>query len=73
MKNRKILNHHHLIGKTKTYDYNVTKKQKDNNKKIPATNNKVLVRTSSLRFFKKYQQSIIKFWSVPVPLHKKVW
>ena len=32
-KNRKILNHNHSIGKTKTYGYNVTKKQKDNNKK----------------------------------------
>ena len=32
-KNRKILNHNHSIGKTKTYCYNVTKKQKDNNKK----------------------------------------
>ena len=34
--------------------------------KIPATNNKVLVLTGSLRFFKKYRQPIIKFWSVPV-------
>ena len=32
-KNRKILNHHHSIDRTKTYDYNVTRKQKDNNKK----------------------------------------
>ena len=32
MKNRKILNHHHSLGKKETYDYNVTKKQKDNNK-----------------------------------------
>ena len=35
-------------------------------RKILATNNKVLVRTSSLLFFKKYQQPIIKVWSVPV-------
>ena len=40
--------------------------------KIPATNNKVLVLTSSLRFFKKYRQPIIKFWSVPVPVHETV-
>ena len=33
MKNKKILNHHHSIYRTKIYDYNVTKKQKDNNKK----------------------------------------
>ena len=33
MKNRKILNRHHSIGRTKTYDYNVTRKQKDINKK----------------------------------------
>ena len=30
------------------------------------SNNKVLVRTSSLRFFKIYRQPIIKFWLVPV-------
>ena len=36
-------------------------------RKILATNNKVLVRTSSLCFFKKYQQPIIKFWFVTVP------
>ena len=35
-------------------------------KKIPATNNKALVCTSNLRFFKKYRQPIEKFWSVPV-------
>ena len=32
-KNRKILNYNHSIGRTKTYDYNVTRKQKDINKK----------------------------------------
>ena len=36
-------------------------------RKIPSRNNKVLVHTDSLHFFKKYQQPIIKFWSVPVP------
>ena len=41
-------------------------------RKIPAMNNKVLVRTGSLRFFKKYRQPIIKFWSVPVPVSKTV-
>ena len=41
-------------------------------RKIPAANNKVLVRTGSLRFFKKYRQPIIKFWSVPVPVREKV-
>ena len=41
-------------------------------RKIPATNNKVLVRTGSLRFFKKYRQPIIKFWSVPVPVRETV-
>ena len=37
-------------------------------RKIPATNNKVLVRTGSLRFFNKYRQPIEKCWSVPVPV-----
>ena len=41
-------------------------------RKITATNNKVLVRTGSLLFFKKYWQPIIKFWSVPLPVHKAV-
>ena len=27
----------------------------------------------SLGFFKKYQQPMIKFWSVPVLLRKTVW
>ena len=40
--------------------------------KIPATNNKVLVLTGSLRFFKKYRQPIIKFWSVPIPVRETV-
>ena len=40
--------------------------------KIPATNNKVLVLTGSLRFFKKYRQPIIKFWLVPVPVRETV-
>ena len=39
-------------------------------RKIPATNNKVLVCMGSLCFFKKYQQTIEKFWSVPVPVRK---
>ena len=39
-------------------------------RKIPATNNKVLVPTGSLRFFKKYRQPIEKFWSVPVPVRE---
>ena len=42
-------------------------------RKIPATNNKVLVRTGSLRFFRKYWQSILKFWSVPVLVQFKVF
>ena len=66
-KNRKILNHHHSIGRTKRYDYNATRKQKDNNKK-----NKILVRTGRLRFFKGYRQPIIKFWLVPVPVRETV-
>ena len=41
-------------------------------RKIPATDIKVLVRTGSLRFFKKYRQPIIKFWSVPVPVRETV-
>ena len=41
-------------------------------RKIPATNNKVLFRTGSLRFFKKYRQPIIKLWSVPVPARETV-
>ena len=41
-------------------------------REIPAMNNKVLVHTSSLHFFKKYQQLIEKFWLVPVPVHETV-
>ena len=41
-------------------------------REIPATNNKVLVRTSSLLFVKKYRQPIIKFRSVPVPVRETV-
>ena len=69
-----MLNHHHSIGRTKTYDYNVTRKNKKiTTRKKLATNNKVLVRTGSLRFFKNYQQPIIKFWWVPaVPVNKTV-
>ena len=46
--------------------------QKITTRKIPTTNNKFLVRTCSLHFFKKYQQPIIKFWSIPVWAHKTV-
>ena len=35
-------------------------------------NNKVLVRTGSLRFFKKYRQPFEKFWLVPVPVRETV-
>ena len=35
-------------------------------RKIPVTNNKVLVGIGSLCFFKKCRQPIEKFWSVPV-------
>ena len=57
IKNRKILNHHHSIGRTKTYNYNVTRKNKKiaTRKKL-ATNNKVLVHTGSSHFSKNYQQ-----------------
>ena len=41
-------------------------------RKIPATNNKVLVRTGSLLFFKKYGQPIIKLWFVPVLVRETV-
>ena len=41
-------------------------------RKIPAANNKLLVRTSSLRFFKKYWQPIEKFWSVPILVRETV-
>ena len=41
-------------------------------RKISSTDNKVLVRTGSLHFFKKYRQPIIKFWSVPVPVRETV-
>ena len=41
-------------------------------RKIPAANNKALVCTGSLRFFKKYRQPIIKFWSVSVPVRETV-
>ena len=41
-------------------------------RKIPAANNKALVCTGSLRFFKKYRQTIIKFWSVSVPVRETV-
>ena len=46
--------------------------KKTTTKKIPATNNKVLVHTNSLLFFKKYHQKIIKLWSVPVPVCETV-
>ena len=42
-------------------------------RKITATNNKVLVSTSSLCFFEKYQQPIEEFWSVPVTVCETVW
>ena len=41
-------------------------------RKLPATNNKVLVRTGSLHIFKKYRQSLIKFWSILVPVRGTV-
>ena len=41
-------------------------------RKIPAMNNKVLVLTGSLHFFKKYRQPVIKFWSVLVPVRETV-
>ena len=47
-------------------------KKKITTRKIPATNNKVLVPTGSSRFFKKYRQPVIKFWSVPVPVRETV-
>ena len=37
-------------------------------RKIPSTDNKVLVRTGS----KKYREPIIKFWSVPVQVRETV-
>ena len=39
-------------------------------RKLRAVNNKVFVPTGNLCFFKKYQQSIIKFWFVPVPVRE---
>ena len=47
-------------------------KKKITARKIPTTNNKVLVPTGSLRFFKKYRQPVIKFLSVPVPVRETV-
>ena len=44
----------------------MTQENKKITRKITAKNNKVLVRTGSLRFFKKYRQPIEKFWLVPV-------
>ena len=41
-------------------------------RKIVAMNDKVLVRTGSLCFFKKYRQPIIKFWCVLVPVRETV-
>ena len=41
-------------------------------KKLPATNNKVLIPAGRLRFLKKYRQSIIKFWSVRVSVRETV-
>ena len=72
-KNRKILNHHHSTGRTKTHMTTMSQgNKKITTRKILATNNKVLVCTGSLHFFKKYRQPIIKFWSVPVPVHETV-
>ena len=41
-------------------------------RKISETNNKVLIRTGSLRFFKKNRQTIKKFWLVPVPVRETI-
>ena len=41
-------------------------------RKISETNNKVLVRTGSLGFFKKNWQTIKKFWSVHVPVRETI-
>ena len=50
-KNRKILNHHHSIGRTKTHMTTMSQgNKKITTRKILATNNKVLVCTDSLCF-----------------------
>ena len=41
-------------------------------RKIPATNNKVSVCTGLLCFFNKYRQTIIKLFSVSVPIRETV-
>ena len=41
-------------------------------RKIAEMNNKALVHTGRLCFFRKYWQPIMKFWSVPVPVGKTV-
>ena len=41
-------------------------------RKARAMNNKALVRTGSLGFFRKYWQPIIKFWLVPVLVRETV-
>ena len=41
-------------------------------RKISPKKNKVLFRTGSLCFFKKYRQLITKFWSVAVPVSETV-
>ena len=45
--------------------------KKITSRKVLATN-KVLVHTGSLRFFKKYQPPITKFWLVLLPVRETV-
>ena len=72
-KNKKILNHYSIaISKAKTWLKYHKETKKITRRKIPAKNNKVLVRTGSLLFFRKYWQPIIKFWSVPVPIRETI-
>ena len=72
-KTEKILNHYSIaIIRAKTWVKYHKETKKITRRKIPVTNNKVLVRTGSLLFFKKYRQPIIKFWSVPVPVRETI-
>ena len=50
----------------------ISQGNKKTTRKIPATNNKIFVRTGSFHIFKKHRQPIFYNWSVPVPVRETV-
>ena len=62
--NKKNKNNHKSIGRAKAHSTKMSQENKKiTTRKIPATNNTILVRTGSLRFFKKYRQPVSKKFS----------